>query len=117
VVFVQYFSLDFYSSNNLKVIHLIQLTGDDLTIGRYTSNDIVDMDISVSRRHAVLKYNKENGDLILKNLSEKFGTLVLIKGKIKMKEKEIDFQAGKSFIKAKLIDSEKGSEEYTIDGE
>ena len=111
-------SLDFMKeSNNLKVIHLIQLTGDDLTIGRYTSNDIVDMDISVSRRHAVLKYNKENGDLILKNLSEKFGTLVLIKGKIKMKEKEIDFQAGKSFIKAKLIDSEKGSEEYTIDGE
>ena len=68
----------------MKTVHLVKLINDEITIGRYTSNDIVDVDISVSRRHAVVGYDKNNGNLI-KNLSEKFGTLILIQGNIKMK--------------------------------
>ena len=52
-----------------------------------------------------MKYNKETGKLFLENLSEKFGTLVLIKGNIKMKEKKIHFQVGKSYIVANLVEN------------
>ena len=38
----------------------------------------------------------------MENLSEKFGTLILIKGNIKMKEKKIHIQVGKSYIQAYL---------------
>ena len=111
-------SLDFVKDNhNMKTVHLVQLVDDEITIGRFTSNDITDMDISVSRRHAVIKYDKNNGNLTIKNISEKFGTLILIKGNIKIKNKEIDFQAGRSLIKAKIINGEKSSEDYTSDEE
>jgi hypothetical protein len=111
-------SLDYIKENhNMKTVHLVKLINDEITIGRYTSNDIVDLDISVSRRHAVINYNKNNGNLIIKNLSEKFGTLILIKGNIKLKEKEFDFQTGRSFIKARIKNTEKSSQEYTSDDE
>ena len=96
-------SLDYIKDNaNLKTVHMVTLTGDEIHIGRYETNDIIDTDISVSRNHAIMTYNKENGKLILENLSEKFGTLVLVKGNIKMKDKNIHLQSGKSYIIAKL---------------
>ena len=97
-------SLDYMKDyNNLKNIHVVKLKdNEDINIGRYDTNDIIDTDISVSRKHAILKFNKETGKLHLVNLSEKFGTLILIKGNIKMKEKNIQFQVGKSFIQANL---------------
>ena len=98
-------SLDYIKEhNNLKILHFVELNGDDIKIGRYDTNDIIDTDISVSRKHAILKFNKENGKLYLENLSEKFGSLILIKGNIKLKEKNIHFQVGKSYIKACLSD-------------
>ena len=97
-------SLDFIKDNinNLKIIHVVTLNEDEIKIGRSDSNDIIDTDISVSRKHAILKFNKETGKLHLVNLSEKFGTLILIKGNIKMKEKKIHIQVGKSYIQAHL---------------
>ena len=94
-------SLDYIKDGtNLKIVHVVQLIDDKIYIGRSTENDILDFDISVSRKHAVLKYNRENGNLTIENRSEKFGTLVLIKGNIKIKEKKICFQVGNSFITA-----------------
>ena len=97
-------SLDFIKDNinNLKIIHVVTLNEDEINIGRNESNDIIDPDISVSRKHAILKFNKKTGKLYLENLSEKFGTLILIKGNIKMKEKKIHIQVGKSYIQAHL---------------
>ena len=96
-------SLDYIKDNtNLKTVHIVKLNGDDIHIGRYETNDIIDTDISVSRNHAILSYNKDDGKLILQNISEKFGTLILVKGNIKMKEKKIHLQAGKSYIVANL---------------
>lgn len=37
-------------------------------------------DISVSRCHALIKYNQENGRFYLEDNLSKFGTLVLAKG-------------------------------------
>ena len=96
-------SLDYIKEKkNLKRVHVVSLFEEEITIGRQSYNDIIDMDISVSRSHAVLKYNREKGKLIIKNLSEKFGTLILIKDNIKLKEKKIHFQVNKSYIIANL---------------
>ena len=97
-------SLDYLKEHaNIKIIHVVQLSKDKISIGRKNENDIIDTDISVSRNHAVLKYNKEKGNIIIENRSEKYGTLVLIKGNIIVKEKKIGFQVGKSYVTASMI--------------
>ena len=88
---------------NIKSIHVIQLTGDELTIGRGHESDVRINDISVSRKHAVLKYNSEEGTLLLKDLKSKFGTLILIKKPLKIKEKKIHLQIGRTYIEGWLM--------------
>ena len=103
-------SLDYIKERyNLKTVHIVYLNEDEIKIGRNDENDIIDTDISVSRRHAMLKFHKDTGKLNLINISEKFGTLILIKGNIKMKENDIHFQVGKSYIKAQLKDEDDSS--------
>ena len=98
-------SLNYYEKENLiKKVYVVELK-ERITIGKEKDNDIIDKNIS--RFHAVLKYNQEKGNIILENLSEKYGTLVLIKGNIEMKEKNIHFQVGKSLIKLNLVKKEK----------
>ena len=101
-------SLDYIiDGNNFKLIHVIQLTKEKISLGRKSTNDIIDLDTSVSRYHAVLKYNKEKGYITIENRSEKFGTLVLIKGNIIIKEKKIGLQVGHSYITAKMSENNK----------
>ena len=103
-------SLDYIKGNkNLKRINIILLINDEITIGRNDMNDMIDPDISVSRNHAILKYNRENGTLIVENLSQKYGTLILIEDNIKMKEKNIHFQVGKSYIVANSFENDKNN--------
>lgn len=96
-------SLDYIKEKkNIKKVHFIKLTDEVIKIGRSHTNDIKDDDISISRSHCELKFDKDNGNVILENKSEKFGTLVLIRNNIKMNENEIKFQVGRSLISAKL---------------
>ena len=88
---------------NIKSIHVIQLTGDELTVGRGHESDVRINDISVSRSHAKLKYNISEGTLLLRDLKSKFGTLILIKKPLKIKEKKIHLQIGRTYIEAKLM--------------
>ena len=74
---------------NIKSIHVIQLGTDELIIGRGHESDIRINDISVSRSHAKLKYDMENGTILLRDLKSKFGTLILIKKPLQIKEKKI----------------------------
>jgi hypothetical protein len=100
-------SLDFVKEkDNIKRIHVILLTGDEIYIGRNGANDVIDEDLTVSRNHAILKYNQAEGEVILENRSETYGTLVLIKGNIKMKEKNLNLQIGNSFITVNLTPNE-----------
>ena len=95
---------DIKNINKKKSIYIIEFKdNEDINIGRNDKNDFVIEDPTVSKVHAVIKYNKDNGQLILENKSKGFGTTVLIKGNIKMKEKDINFQVGSSYIKAKII--------------
>jgi len=96
-------SLDYVKDkDNIKNIHVIKLIDDEIYIGRNGINDIIDEDLTVSRNHAILKYNHSEGEVILENRSETYGTLVLIKGNIKMKNKNLYLQIGNSFITVNL---------------
>ena len=69
-------------------------------MGRNDKNEIIDKDISVSRLHAIMKFNPDNGELTLTNKS-KYGVLVLIKDNVKLiTDEKIYIQVGKSFINA-----------------
>ena len=89
----------------LKLIHVIKLNENTtIKIGRKEKdNDMVICDPSISRKHAIIKYNKENRKILIKNISKKFGTLVLIKKALKINEKNIQLQIGKVFIEARTM--------------
>ena len=88
---------------NIKSIHVIQLNGEELIIGRGHDSDVRINDISVSRNHAKIKYNLDEGTLLLRDLKSKFGTLILIKKPLKIKEKKIHLQIGRTYIEAWLM--------------
>ena len=91
---------------NIKKIHAIQLINEDIYIGRKNLNDAIIDEPTVSRYHAILKFNEDEGKVILENLSKAYGTLVLIKGNIKMKNKNLNLQIGDLFITINLIPRE-----------
>ena len=88
---------------NIKSIHVIKLTGENITIGRGHESDVRINDISVSRSHACLKYDIQSGRLLLRDLKSKFGTLVLLKKPLTIKEKKIHLQIGRTYIEASLM--------------
>ena len=99
-------SLDYIKdNNNIKTLHIVKLEDQEITIGKQESNDIIHYDISESTDYAVLRYNKSNGNLFLENKSEKFDTLVLVRGNIKIKEEKTFFQIGNTKISMKLTAS------------
>ena len=99
-------SLTFIKKNkNIKNIFVIKLTDRELNIGRHTDNDIIDNDMTISRYHAILKYNKNNGHITITNKS-KFGVLLLIKDNVKLNVKQkIFIQMGKTYLSAGVKDS------------
>jgi len=98
-------SLDFIKdNNNIKTFHIVQLNDQEITIGSKYDNDIIDKDIFISKEHAVLRYNKDNRNIILENKSEKYGTLVLVRGDIKITKKKTYFQIGNIYISMELKD-------------
>ena len=96
-------SLDYIKDkNNIKTLHIVQLKDQEINIGRNKYNDIIDNDISVSRDHAVLKYNKNNKSLILENKNGRYGTLVLVRGNIKINKEKTYFQILNTHISMEL---------------
>jgi len=97
-------SLDYIKdNNNIKIVHIVQLGDEEINIGRNNCNDIIIEDISVSSYHAVLKYNKNNQRLFLENKNGKYGTLVLVRGNIKIREEKTYFQILNTHISMELI--------------
>ena len=91
------------SNNNNKIFHIVQLNDKgEVHIGRNKCNDIIDDDLSVSREHALIKYNKYNKSLFLENKNGKFGTLVLVRGNIKIREEKTYFQILNTHISMEL---------------
>ncbi len=98
-------SLDYIRDNeNIKIIYIAQLIDQEITIGRQDYNDIIDNDTSISREHALLRYNKNNGNIFLEDKNGKYGTLVLVRGNIKIKKEKTFFQIGNTYISMELKD-------------
>lgn len=94
-----------------KSIHIIRLIEDDNIIkikigrdGRKNDNDIKLINESSSREHAIIEYNKEKHNLLLKNISKKNDSLVLIKNILVINKNIINLQIGKVSMEAKLIE-------------
>ena len=106
-------SLDYYIDEKIcKTIHIIKLTNEIISIGRDPENDLIEKDISISRFHAVLKYNKMTSKISIVNKSKKFGTLVLIKKPLKILDEKIHLQVGRSYIVGKLEEKNKILQHY-----
>ena len=87
-----------------KNIHIIELTDEnqEIKIGSDETNDIIEE--SISKKQAIIKFNKKDGTLLLKNKSKK-GTSILIKDNLQISDKkEIYLQEGKLFFTAKVIE-------------
>ena len=96
-------SLDYIKDkNNIKTVHIIQLKDQEINIGRNNYNDIIDNDISVSREHAVIKYNKYNKSLFLENKNGRYGTLILVRGNIKVNKEKTFLQIQNTHISMEL---------------
>ena len=106
-------SLTFIKKNkNIKNIFVIKLTDKELNIGRHTDNDIIDNDMTISRYHAIFKYNKNNGHITITNKS-KFGVLLLIKDNVKLNiDQKIFIQMGKTYLSAEVKDSSNNKYNY-----
>ena len=94
-----------YFYGHIKIIHVIELNDNkNINIGRNREdNDVIISEPSVSRKHAFLNYNKEERKILMKNISHTFGTLVLIKKSLEIKENIIQIEIGKVFIEAKTM--------------
>ena len=95
----------------VKFVYIIKLNGEDITIGKDNSNDIILNDKLASKKHAVIKY--DNGNLIIKNMSEHSGTLALLRPKhnkdiafIIPPEETFFFQSNKTIFESKIMSKE-----------
>jgi hypothetical protein len=70
-------------------------------LGRGHDSDVRINDISVSRIHASICLS--NGEIYLKDLKSKFGTLALLKNDIEVFENKICLQIGRTYAEASLL--------------
>lgn len=80
---------------------MIILNDEKIVLGRGHESDVRINDISVSRAHATLTFNK--GKICVRDLKSKFGTLALIKNYINMKENRMHLQIGRSYLDVGLM--------------
>lgn len=89
-----------------KSFHIIELNEDEIKIGKKDYNDVVLCeDKSVSKEHAIIKYDKITGNISIRNLG-KLGTLALIYPEdaiIDFTKKPLYFQMNRTFIEAKVM--------------
>ena len=89
-------------NNNFKSIHLICFDEQEkILLGRGHDSDVRINDISVSRFHASMVLS--NGQIFLKDLKSKFGTLALLKDDIEVTDKKLSLQIGRTYAEAALM--------------
>ena len=110
-----------------RSIHIVKITGNnnnnignniEIKIGRdrqEIDNHIKLIEETVSREHAKIIYNKNDGSLLLKNLSKKSESLVLIKDTLIINENTIYLHVGRTAIEASLIKEEDASKQNDLD--
>ena len=93
------------SNNNRKQIHVIILQDEKLTLGMGKNADvrINDPNKTVSEIHAILIFNKDTGQICIRDSHSKFGTLSLVKGNLRVEDKKIDLQIGGIYVQTLKI--------------
>ena len=105
-----------------KLIHVIQLRDKEIKIGRNSKkNDVIICDPSVSREHGALIWNEKEKKIFLINLSQKFGTYVLLKKPLTINKNIIQIGIGKIFVEAHIENKnednkEEGDNEHNLTG-
>ena len=103
-------SIDYKKNDKYcKSIHIIKLkksNGEPFKIGNDNDNDIIDRDISISDHHAILRFNDKDGKISIQNWKSKYGTSILIRNPIKILDKKIYLQVGRTYIEVCLMDKE-----------
>ena len=98
--------------SNSKNIFVVKLTDYLITLGRSDICDIIDNDVSISRNHAIIKFNQENGDITFIDKS-RFGVLILIRDNLKLiTDEKVYIQIGRSFINVVQREKEEENETY-----
>lgn len=86
-----------------KTVYLIYITEEGVVkIGRNKENDIIIEDPSIKDFHAEIRFDLQNKKIILENKSDKPDIAVLIKNPLKMTNKKIHLQCGRTFFEAKI---------------
>ena len=88
-------------NSTTKTLHILNFNGKNcLKVGRGHDNDLRIADISVSRTHAFFKFDPKTGMITVEDNSSKFGTLVLLKQPLVVKEgMTYYFQTGRTIMK------------------
>ena len=97
--FTSYLVLECFNCNNSNTIYVLNLNNDkqQFKIGRGHDCDVRISDISVSRFHSMII--KDGKDLILKDNSSKFGTLVCLKKPLLLSDfSSIHLQVGRTLM-------------------
>jgi hypothetical protein len=98
---------------NHKSIHIIKLQENmEVLFGRSNECNIIIDDISVSRKHAWIKYEK--GRVYLKDNKSTFGTLLLLRRDIQIIKRNLYLQAGRTFLEIILKDFKDNYEEESM---
>ncbi len=87
---------------NIKNIFVVELIDSEITVGKMEDNDIIINDDTISRYHAIFKYDKNNGNISIINKG-RYGTSILIKNNVKLNIGEkIYLQIGRTYIEAEV---------------
>ena len=97
-------SLGHRNENNAikKSVHLILLTDEPVKIGKKDNNDLIIDDNSIKDEHAEIIFDKNNEQIILKNLNNN-ETDVLLRNKLILNENKIHLKTKNSKIEVDLI--------------
>ena len=91
-----------------KYIYVIKLNDEEIFIGkRKDGKIIIDDDANnIEEIYCILKFNKNDKKLYIKNKNENYYTYIVVKKKIEITEKEIFLKLDRVLMKAKLMKKE-----------
>jgi len=99
-----FFALEQIEEGNQKIIHVVDMTRENtFTLGRNLSNDIVVNNISVSRKQAYFKINREDHRfLIIADDESRFGSFIRMPELLNVTERPIAIQVERKLFYLKL---------------
>eukprot|EP00929_Paragymnodinium_shiwhaense_P037930 TRINITY_DN20120_c0_g1_i1.p1 TRINITY_DN20120_c0_g1~~TRINITY_DN20120_c0_g1_i1.p1 ORF type:complete len:463 (+),score=90.58 TRINITY_DN20120_c0_g1_i1:102-1490(+) len=97
------------SQLNRHGLHVISLAEKELKLGRGHESDVRIADVSISRCHAIIRFDR--GQFLLQDNNSKFGTLVALKRPKQLEyNSPISIQMGRTVLSFKLVTRQAGAD-------